>query len=198
MSVRYQVLAALASSLVAIACQAQDPRSGDLLIAAVDLDDPEFAETVLLVLHHDDDGSLAVFLNRPTWVEIGDAFPTTDDLSLYQDRLYRGGPVAPTQLLALHDAHPNLVGESTRILDDVYLSTNFSLLSEPANWPDAIRLYAGHAAWAPAQLAEEVGQGFWRVLPGRRQDIFHRDSAALWEDLDTRSATGLTAGIVRD
>ena len=42
------------------------PETGRLLVATTDLVDPNFAQSVVLLLDHDEDGTLGVILNRPT------------------------------------------------------------------------------------------------------------------------------------
>jgi putative transcriptional regulator len=190
MSTRFGFVVALLGCLAG-PLQAQDVQTGDLLIASEAMEDPEFARTVLLVLHHDDDGSLAVFLNRPTWVSITEAFPDIDAVSRYDGQLFRGGPVGPTQLLALHDTEAGIDDQSTRVLAGVYLSATFDALNEADNWPPAIRFYAGHAAWAPDQLAEEIEQGQWLIRPGSREVVFTRDYAHIWESVIKQGAAGL-------
>ena len=67
-----------------------------LLIASPQMRDPNFAGTVVLMCHHDDEGALGVVINRIT------SFPVVDvlnDLGLPHDarppgeRLFWGGPV---------------------------------------------------------------------------------------------------------
>ncbi len=46
--------------------------AGRLLVATPALADPNFDRAVVLLLDHDDEGSLGVVLNRPTPVGVGD------------------------------------------------------------------------------------------------------------------------------
>ena len=50
-------------------------RTGRLLVAAPNLQDPSFHRTVVLVLEHSDDGALGVVLNRPTGIVAQEALP---------------------------------------------------------------------------------------------------------------------------
>lgn len=57
------------------------PLTGSLLVASPKLTDPNFAMTVVMMIHHDDDGAVGVILNRPTSLSV-DRLPagwTTDD-----------------------------------------------------------------------------------------------------------------------
>lgn len=46
-----------------------------------------------------------------------------------------------------------------------------------------LRVYAGHATWGPGQLESEIAAGGWRVLPGRRDQIFSDDAENLWRSM---------------
>ena len=45
---------------------------GHLLIASSDLPDPNFAQTVVLVVEHDSNGALGIVLNRPSQHPLAD------------------------------------------------------------------------------------------------------------------------------
>src|SRR6266852_167264 len=53
---------------------------GKLLIAGPGLFDPNFRRTVLLVGEHNDEGALAVVLNRPTPATVREAIPPLADV----------------------------------------------------------------------------------------------------------------------
>ncbi|HUF72247.1 MAG TPA: YqgE/AlgH family protein [Gammaproteobacteria bacterium] len=172
------------------------PAPGRLLVADSNVVDPDFAETVLLILIHQDGGSIAVFLNRPTWVEPAEAFPEIEALVSYDGALYLGGSVGPAELLTVFEAD----GPPERALslgDGIFLSPNPELLSEldlgAVDRPN-IRLYAGHAEWGPGQLASEVAAGRWRVLRSEPGHIFTDDPSSLWENL-VLAPDGVSAAI---
>jgi putative transcriptional regulator len=162
----------------------QGPASGQLLVANPAIPDPNFRETVLLLLQHDAErGSLAVFLNRPTWLEPAEVFPETQDIGRYPGRLFRGGPVSPTQLLLLLEFDAAPLQNMTPIIDSVYLSAdltplrNLDLTAENA---PRVRLYAGYAVWSPGQLEDEIAAGSWRVLRADSEDVFADDPETQW------------------
>ena len=67
-----------------------------------ELTDVNFARAVVLVLRHDDDGTIGVVLNRPTNLVPATVFPElTESVGSYAGHLFRGGPIAPTRLLYL-------------------------------------------------------------------------------------------------
>lgn len=174
--------------LAASELPAQSPNQGDLLISSDEMLDPNFAESVLLVLRHDENGSLALLVNRPTELAAADTFPDVEALEDYPGRLFYGGPVLPTRLLLLVRNPPQELADSPRVVDDVYLSGDPELIGELGSWAEAeasVRLFAGHAAWAPGQLESEIQEGSWRIVEGRADLVFTTKPLELWEHTST-------------
>jgi putative transcriptional regulator len=196
MTTRARIFALAALALVASAAQAQAPAAGRLLVATPELEDPNFTESVLLIVHHDEDGTLGVFINRPTWVDPGKAFPESEPLQHYPDSLYLGGPIAPTQLLILARSTADLSVESTPVLGDVRLAADLALIDDEqfaGAGDETLRIYAGHAAWEPGQLDAEIGSGSWHVVTGRSDLVFSRRPLELWSELQTAPENELSA-----
>jgi putative transcriptional regulator len=186
----------VAAMLLATAAEAQAPGAGMLLVAAPELDDPNFAESVVLLVYHDDNGSLGIFVNRPTNLRPSRVFPDIAPLARYEDDLFLGGPLEPRQLLLLVRSPAPGVLEGPPVLQDIYISADADVLARlPAAGADAsrVRLYAGHAAWGSGQLEEEIAAGDWYVLPGHADRVFTAEPLELW-----RSAGRLGGGLVAD
>ncbi len=165
---------------------AQDPEVGQLLVANPALDDPNYARTVLLLVHHAEDGSIAVALDRPTWVEPAEAFPEVPELAAYTDRLHFGGPVSPAQPLIVFERGANEPENSRHVKGSVYVTTDLGQLAEmdlTGENPPRVRLFAGHAAWGPGQLAEEIENGTWRTAPSTTLQIFTSRPSELWRSI---------------
>jgi putative transcriptional regulator len=192
-SVRSIVAAALIAA--AAAAQAQVPSAGSLLVATPELADPNFTESVLLMVHHDDNGSIGVLVNRPTNLDPASVFPDVPLLDQYDGKLYLGGPVAPSQLLLLLRAAAAGRVEGPPLIDDVYVSADPGVLEdfpEPRIDATLVRLYAGHATWGPGQLEDEIARGDWHVVAGRAELVFTREPLELWRQVE-RSTEGLVA-----
>lgn len=191
-----RILAALALlACASTGVRAQSPVPGQLLVAAPSLQDPNFGETVLLLLLHDGDGSRAVALNRPTWVKPGDAFPGINELTASEDTIFLGGPIGPNQLVIVFDAGLENPPNARQIFGSIYLTTDPGVLDglEPtANGRPRFRLFAGHAAWAPGQLEAEIAAGNWRQQTASSAQVFGDDPASLWDRLPV-STSGVSA-----
>ncbi len=182
--------------LLALTAHAQTPYTGGLLVARSTLTDPNFRESVVLLIRHNDNGTVGVIINRPTWVEPGQVSPEVEDVHGDSGRVFFGGPVAPTRLVVLvSEPLPDEI-EDLRVLDGVHVSSSADyLLDGDVNVDNEshLRMYAGHAAWAPGQLAAEIAEGDWNVVPGSSDLVFSRAPLELWRDLDSPSS-GLIAG----
>lgn len=160
-------------------------RAGQLLVATPRLLDPNFERSVVLLLDHDESGSLGVVLNRPSPVPVGEILQGWQDLVAEPGVLFHGGPVGTDSALAVaaipvgQDPAEDPVG-FRRLFDDtgiVDLDTPTELLSAAIS---RLRIFAGYAGWGNGQLVSEVEEGSWYVVPLERGDVFGSDSDGLW------------------
>ncbi|MCK8676684.1 YqgE/AlgH family protein [Streptomyces lichenis] len=75
--------------------------TGRLLVATPALADPNFDRAVVLLLDHDDEGTLGVVLNRPTPVDVGDILEPWAPLAGEPGVVFQGGPVSLDAALGL-------------------------------------------------------------------------------------------------
>jgi putative transcriptional regulator len=153
-------------------------RPGVFLYAAPGLPDPNFAESVVLLLEHNDDGSLGVIINRPTKIPPREVVPELGDLKDQGVILHWGGPVQPGAVMALLRS-----GVGRRVITGVHLGNDVDELKRAALRPDAptrVRIYAGYAGWTAGQLAEEVRRDTWVIGPADAASVFSADPEFLW------------------
>ncbi|HUQ52181.1 MAG TPA: YqgE/AlgH family protein [Gammaproteobacteria bacterium] len=178
----------------AIGAAAQEPMTGSLLVASPELTDPMYAHAVILVLRHDDEGTIGVVINRPTNLVPSTIFPELkQSIGAYTGNLFRGGPIAPTRLLYVVRGLAAATVNGPEVLDKVFLSVDDDSLPDMTRLADGtndLRFYAGHAAWVPGQLESEINAGGWEILPASEDLVFHADPGSLWKELEGRGATG--------
>jgi putative transcriptional regulator len=159
------------------------PAPGRLLVATPALVDPNFARAVVLLLDHDEDGSLGVVLNRPTAVEVASVLPDWVSAADPPEVLFEGGPVSPDAALALalvprqDDADPigfRRLFEDTGVID---LDTPVEVLGPAMT---RMRIFAGYAGWSSGQLDAEIEEGSWYVVPSTAHDVFDEEPGRLW------------------
>ena len=77
------------------------PAKGRFLVASHTLADPNFSETVVLLLAYEPTGAMGVVINRPADVRLGSVLRDVEELRDRPDPVYLGGPVAGNLLLVL-------------------------------------------------------------------------------------------------
>jgi putative transcriptional regulator len=146
------------------------------------LQDPNFARTVVLLCDYTPDGAFGLVLNRPTdapasqMVQLDPPVRSGNDMPLWI-----GGPVEPQRGWILLGDEPDT--DFKRIRDGLYLSTSQMVLrgvleARPA--PRA-RVIAGYAGWGPGQLDEELAQSAWLLGDIDLDIVFDLPAAAMWE-----------------
>jgi putative transcriptional regulator len=173
------VAAALAAASLGSA-RAADVHSGQLLVASDNMQDPNFERTVVLVLHNDKSGTLGVMINRPTTLDAAKSFPELSYLSKDPGTVYFGGPVARTRLLLLMRNPPADLDKAAPIFKDVVVSADPDFLRGKQAAQGELRVYAGHAEWAPGQLDREISAGAWHVVAGNGALVFSAKPLKLW------------------
>lgn len=149
-----------------------DLAGGALLVATPVIGDGVFARSVVLLLDHDDDGTLGVVLGDPGEAPVAPLLPGPADVAA-PAVVFRGGPVQPEVLLALGVDADGGVG--------------WGPLAPGVPLPGgSVRVFAGYAGWAPGQLDGEVSAAAWWVLPALPGDLLPTRPAALWRTVVRR------------
>jgi len=166
-----------------------DLARGKFLIAPRESQDPNFAGTVVLLIHYDDDGAVGLVINRPTKLPLSRLFDEIKAARKIDDVAFFGGPVELRDVIALCRSQKKPEA-SIPMFGDVYLLSTKAglekmLSSKPT--PKTLRVYVGYTGWAPGQLEHEIELGAWRVLPGEEDSIFDLDPAGVWPRLIDRT-----------
>jgi putative transcriptional regulator len=159
-----------------------EPFRPALLLSMPQLQDPNFAKTVVLLCEYNPEGAFGVVLNRPTDMAATSMVrldpPVTDGNDM---PLYIGGPVEPQRGWILLGDEPDT--EFKTIRDGLYLSTSPTLLRHVLETRPAprARVLAGYAGWGPGQLDEELAQSAWLMSDIELDLIFDISASAMWE-----------------
>jgi putative transcriptional regulator len=164
---------------------AQSLAAGNLLVATRDLDDPNFAKTVILLVHYDEEGVVGLIVNRRTEVSLARAFERMKGAKGRDDCVYQGGPVEPTGVFALRQSTDKVQG-AANIFGGVYLISNHISLEKAFSLrpdPDSFRVYLGYTGWTNQQLKNELELGAWFVFRGDAGAVFDSEPDTLWSRL---------------
>ena len=163
-------------------------KKGVLLVASPSLDDPNFRESVVLIVEHGPGGTVGLILNRSTKVLLSEVLPDLTVLKGTSYRIFAGGPVEPSRLLLLFRLKEP-PADARSVFDGVYLGRTPKVLERiitQGKPTETFRAFAGFAAWAPRQLEAELLLGAWAILPPDSTGIFDQDPATLWRDCLSR------------
>lgn len=161
---------------------ADEPATGKFLVATEMLRGPAFAESVILLLHHDSTGAVGLVVNRPTETGLARALPDFDGLERYDGKLYWGGPVEVYTLRALLRSKSPPEG-AVRIVDGVHIVPLDESLLDGSPDATVLRFFMGYAGWAPGQLEQELRDGSWHVVPATEELVFAAQPERIWRRL---------------
>lgn len=166
-----------------------------LLVAMPQVLDPFFHRSVVLLVHHEDDGSTGFIVNRPTGIRMSDILKGMDIVWHGRDEAvaHFGGPVQPQLGTVLFSsppagaaAEPGTVAATadsaaTEVLSGVSLTQHVGDLARlAAGPPERFRLFLGYAGWGAGQLLEEILRNDWLTAPAAGDLIFAPDPDRVW------------------
>jgi len=163
-------------------------KKGIFLVATDGLEYTSLNKTVIYITQHDETGTSGLIINRPTKLDINEAFPETHASDTTNSTLYFGGPLHTKYMFMLTETdfsqglHP--------VNQNIYFGTGdeMAVRLQSENSRDKIRTFAGFMSWGPDQLASELDHGDWVMAPGNPQQIFTKDGDDLWKTLYRRWA----------
>ncbi|MFE4455289.1 YqgE/AlgH family protein [Streptomyces sp. NPDC056796] len=186
--------------------------TGRLLVAAPALADPNFDRAVVLLLDHDEEGSLGVVLNRPTPVGVGDILASWAGLGGEPDVVFQGGPVSLDSALGValipgdegpfpgSRPRPGPGGRSPgpaapvgwrRVHGAICLVDLDAPPELLAAALGSLRIFAGYAGWGPGQLETELTDGAWYVVESEPGDVSSPRPENLWREVLRRQRSEL-------
>ena len=163
---------------------------GKFLVADSRLMDPNFRETVVLLIRYGQDGTMGLVINRPLQIKLSTVFPDVKELQQSKESLYLGGPVAPEEILLLVRS-AQAPEHAMSVFENVYLSSSRDVLQRLIKKPekdDRFRIYAGYAGWSPKQLESECERGDWHVLEADVETLFDHKASEVWPELIQRTS----------
>ncbi len=157
---------------------------GKVLVASRGLGDPNFAGTVILLVHYDADGAVGLVLNRRTTVPLSQVLDL-DAAKNRSDPVYLGGPMEPAAVFALLQSSTK-IDKTENLFGGVYLISDKGAFEQTISSrpdPGAFHVYLGYAGWTQDQLQAEVKLGAWFVFPGDTATVFDSDPDSLWKQM---------------
>jgi putative transcriptional regulator len=151
--------------------------AGSFLVARPILQDPNFMQSVVLLLQHGAEGAFGLVVNRPASVK-GAPFP-----------VFTGGPCQAPGLLMLHGhaewlaLTPEQEGE---VAPGVFIGNAACLkqiTESDVETARRFRVFTGYSGWGPSQLERELAAGAWTVVPATGDLLWETPPDELWKHL---------------
>ncbi len=162
-----------------------DLGAGKLLVASRNLGDPNFVETVVLLVHYDAQSVIGLILNRRTRVPLSRVLKDLKGTKGRSDPVYLGGPVETPAVFALFQSPTKLEG-AEHIFGGVYLISTKPLFEQTISTrpdPGVFHVYLGYAGWTNDQLRMEVQLGQWFIFPADARTVFNPNPDSLWPQM---------------
>ena len=154
--------------------------TSQFLIAVPQLVGPFFTKSVVLIIDNSDQGSTGVILNHPMNHTLSELNESLKSSRRKKDRLFIGGPVAPSAAITLHD--DTYQGLDTKpISGGVAWSTSLEsmqVMAESESLP--FRCFLGYAGWTSKQLEAEIALGTWLLNPMIPGMIYTDQPKTMW------------------
>jgi len=162
------------------------------LIAMPNMEDADFAKTVVFVFDHGKNGAAGLIINRPSESTIKHMFDRMDlplrRNDLYQTPVFNGGPVFTDRGFVLHEAQQTFElggagleqtkasfwASTLEVPGGLEMTTSRDVLEALSSGagPKKIFMSLGYAAWQAGQLEAEIMQNDWLTVPANQTLIF--------------------------
>ncbi len=159
-----------------------DKLAPGFLIAMPQLMDPNFKQTVVLLLEQSEAGSMGLVINRESDIELQDLcgsqnIPYAGDPD---KRIRVGGPVQPEQgLVMFGDEFED--PEAQAAMEGLNVSASTGTLSRLCNTPGGrFHCYTGYAGWGPGQLEKEIDEHAWIVTEADVRTVLECPPDEMW------------------
>lgn len=156
-----------------------------LLVAMPQVHDPSFHRSVVLLVHHEDEGSYGFIVNRTTEHRIQEILQGLDvgwrgDVEMMA---HFGGPVQQHLGTVLFSPGPVETEAAMEVHPGIALTQHIGDLARLAETPpEQFRLFLGYAGWEAGQLIEEILRNDWLTAPVHTDLVFAVDPGQAWAD----------------
>ncbi|MDE2049846.1 MAG: YqgE/AlgH family protein [Gammaproteobacteria bacterium] len=153
-----------------------------VLVAQSVVSDPNFGGSIVVVMNNLGPGPVGIIVNRPMPLTVARFFPKLKRVAQVHDKVYFGGPVEFGTVWFLFRAK-TAPASATRVCGGVYVSSDDKLLlhllgrRKPM---EGLRIFVGHAGWAPGQLQAEIEGGAWLPRRAAADAIFNAKPQLPW------------------
>lgn len=165
--------------------------TGRLLVAAPEMRDPRFVESVIYMVTHDAAGAMGLVVNRPlgeiSLAQLLERFGVAREGIQGSILAHWGGPVESGKGYVLHT--PDYRTEGTIVVKGAAALTGSRRILEAiasGTGPRRVLFAVGYAGWGPGQLEAELARGGWVTASADESLLFDDDHASKWRRATAR------------
>ena len=181
------LIALVVTSLVSDGTATAIERSlaGQLLVASAEMKDPRFAESIIYLVKHSDQGAFGLIINKPitkgTFSEVLKGFGIQNQNVIGEIDVHYGGPVSRQQGFLLHSDEITL-DSSTKMTDGFAVTADVEIVQMLAlgTGPRQALLIMGYSGWGPGQLEMEIKANSWFTISADKSLVFGKDPEKKW------------------
>lgn len=170
---------------------------GSFLIAMPHMIDGRFAQSLVYLCEHSEEGAMGLIVNKPLiGVDFDEicrqvALPVPASPA---PLVYYGGPVYPEGGFIIHSTEYHGGIGTLQISPSICLSTDQALLKDIVEGcgPKKFLLVMGYSGWMPGQLENEIQNDDWLVVPAEDHVIFDISNEHKWRAAASRHGIDLS------
>lgn len=151
---------------------------GQFLVAAPNMKDPIFAQSVIYLCEHSPKGAMGLVINRAVALSVASLMERVGienhNERLEEAMLFDGGPVQVERGFVLHSPQKKY-HSSLMLTGNMTLSTSKDVLEAMADaerCPEKFFVSLGYAGWSEGQLEDELSVSGWLIAPADEAIIF--------------------------
>lgn len=150
------------------------------------MDDPNFERGVMLLCQHNDEGAVALVVNKAAefpFAKVLDQLElNSDGDGIDQVPVLIGGPLQPERGFILHRADDGDWEASHKINAQWAITTSRDILvaMSAGTGPQPALLALGYAGWGAGQLEQELADNAWLTVAATPQILFETDVDDRW------------------
>jgi len=159
---------------------------GDILIAMPNMPDPRFAQTVIYVCAHNEEGAMGLVVNKPlglpAYLSLLEQLEIDTANTEEGIEMLFGGPVEVDRGFVLHS--DDYFQDTTIMVDKkIALTGTVDILRDIAagNGPNNHLVVLGYSGWGPGQLDKEIKENGWLNVKADETILFHSAPSEKWD-----------------
>ena len=167
--------------------------AGRLLVASPQIEEETFRRSVVLLLHHDEDGAQGVILNRPIEADIDAVLPGWKDIASSPQTMFQGGPVELNSAIGLVTVPVTSRSPwASSTCSEASASSTSTLRRTSSLRRSPVCGSSPATRDGPVgKLENEILRGDWYVVDSESRDAFSMAPERLWSDVLLRQNDSL-------